>query len=311
MYGLNNEVQVKLPPNDNKEILAKLEKRTNGNGQPPFLPQTEKLSFVWKEYLRRRRLVAHQTKPVSSAKTPKQAVTQLWPVSQEIIPMVTHSTVRPPEMRGVMDDEKSQVVYLDIVISGMTPSEDGRLQLQPYLHAYKEMNKIFQVLGPFFQFVATDVSAKVELLEKLLAGSSGKHYTNIQSMVKYEMDNNLLTTNLGCRTLLRLHRALDLIRGFLDELFTTSEDENSFSRRVSRLYRDTLGNYQNKVLVKTFTGVLLLLPTRQVLIDRVTRGDAKVEDELRKKHPVAVEAVTLMYQATQDLYRENKLLDLP
>ncbi|KAK3866485.1 hypothetical protein Pcinc_027983 [Petrolisthes cinctipes] len=259
------------------------------------------------EYLRRRR----SSDKASQLCQDSQASCNTA-VSQEVIPMVIHSTVRPPEMRGAMDDEeKGQVLNLDIVVSGMTPSEDGRLQLQPYLHAYKEMNKIFQVLGPFFQFVATDVSAKVELLEKLLAGSSGKHYINIQSMVKYEMDNNLLTTNLGCRTLLRLHRALDLIRGFIDELFTTSEDENSFSRRVSRLYRNTLGNFQSKVLVKTFTGVLLLLPRRQVLIDRVTRGDAKVEDELRKKHPAAVEAVSLMYQATQDLYRDNKLLDLP
>ena len=57
-----------------------------------------------------------------------------------------------------------------------------------------------------FKFVSNDVISKLAILREKEVHSN---YRSVQCMITHEVNNSLTTTkNNGCRTLLRLHRAL-------------------------------------------------------------------------------------------------------
>ena len=72
-----------------------------------------------------------------------------------------------------------------------------------------------------FGWVASDIDAKMEILRGLKNGEQSEKYQFVQSMIQYEVDNNLIKhkakdSSTGTRNLLRLHRALEYIVAFLD-----------------------------------------------------------------------------------------------
>ena len=72
-----------------------------------------------------------------------------------------------------------------------------------------------------FGWVASDIDAKMEILRGLKNGEQSEKYQSVQSMIQYEVDNNLIKhkakdSSTGTRNLLRLHRALEYIVAFLD-----------------------------------------------------------------------------------------------
>ncbi|XP_069178627.1 ceramide-1-phosphate transfer protein-like [Procambarus clarkii] len=210
--------------------------------------------------------------------------------------------------------EATEAVFsIPHIVKGFTVPEGGQLALAGYLESWTEVNKFFDVLGPFFQFVARDVSAKVGILEKYLHGTNGERYSTVQSMIIYERDNGLLISSdrpSGARTLLRLHRGLDYASEFVKELGNTSV-ENNFGRRVSEIYLSTLGRLQNKILAKTISGLLLLLPPRKTLLQRISKRNIEVERELLRQFPMMSESMSLAYNKTQQIYEEYNILDLP
>ncbi|XP_069178620.1 ceramide-1-phosphate transfer protein isoform X3 [Procambarus clarkii] len=197
--------------------------------------------------------------------------------------------------------EATEAVFsIPHIVKGFTVPEGGQLALAGYLESWTE-------------FAARDVSAKVGILEKYLHGTNGEHYSTVQSMIIYERDNDLLTSSdrpSGARTLLRLHRALDYASEFVKELGNTSA-ENNFGRRVSEIYLSTLGRFNNKILAKTVSGLLLLLPPRKTMLQRIARGNTEVERELLRQFPMMSESMSLAYNKTQQIYEEYNILDLP
>ena len=86
---------------------------------------------------------------------------------------------------------------------------------------YNELYKFLNLLGTVFGWVATDVLAKMEVLRGHINGENAEKYQSIQSMVQYEMENDLIKykakdSSTGTRNLLRLHRALEYIVAFLE-----------------------------------------------------------------------------------------------
>ena len=72
-----------------------------------------------------------------------------------------------------------------------------------------------------FGWVASDIDAKMEILRGLKNGEQSEKYQFVQSMIQYEVDNNLIKhkakdSSTGTRNLLRLHRALEYIVAFLE-----------------------------------------------------------------------------------------------
>ena len=79
-------------------------------------------------------------------------------------------------------------------------------------------------------------------------------------------------------------------------------------------YKATLMKFHPWLMQKAALAVMNLLPTREGLIQNICQGDEDVEacqkrsDEMM---PKAVEAMQKVYDKTQEVYREHKLLELP
>ncbi|XP_042235499.1 ceramide-1-phosphate transfer protein-like isoform X2 [Homarus americanus] len=210
-------------------------------------------------------------------------------------------------------DNNEMVMRVTFITKGFRLKEDGLVDLQDYVNSYIEMNKFFKVLGPFFQFIARDVGVKLAILQKYLDGSNRHHYSTVQSMIKYEKEKNLLTSSdrsSGARTLLRVHRALDFVKDFIVEILNSSDSE-TFGKKVSSVYTKTLAKFHGPILANTLPKILLLMPSHQVILDRLSRGNTATETQLRAELLELVTAVNVVYNKTQQIYEENEIFDLP
>lgn len=106
----------------------------------------------------------------------------------------------------------------------------------------------FDNLGKIFSFVASDVDSKLVILENYRQDKEvGKYYCDLHTMVDYERKENLFkTTKNGTRNLLRLHRALQFISEFLNEVTKLDEHENTNSLAILA-YERTLMKYHSWV----------------------------------------------------------------
>merc|ERR1712241_1639757 len=101
----------------------------------------------------------------------------------------------------------------------------------------------------------------------------GQHYQTIKTMIDYEVKNDLIKTKKkddpsGSRTLLRLHRALEYIIGFLHKL--EDIDDEGYCSVISReAYEATLMKYHPWVVQKAAKLAMKLLPTKGGLILKV------------------------------------------
>ena len=70
-------------------------------------------------------------------------------------------------------------------------------------------------MGTVFGFVSSDVTSKLEILQTFRQGETAQHFQTIKNMILYEESENKFTDSKyisGSRTLLRLHRALSIIK---------------------------------------------------------------------------------------------------
>lgn len=111
-------------------------------------------------------------------------------------------------------------------------------------------------LGSVFEWAIKDLNNKLIILtdhEKL----DPINYQSIQSMIDYEVkservkskDTNLILSSgkplpNGCRTLLRLHRALGFISSFLSQMRMAPDDASSASIAWNS-YSATLGHFHS------------------------------------------------------------------
>ena len=112
-------------------------------------------------------------------------------------------------------------------------------------------------------------------MERLRSSPQSEHYTSLQSMVAYEVSNKLVDMDhrshprhphSGCRTVLRLHRALHWLQLFLDGLRTSSEDART-STLCSEAYNATLANYHSWIVRQAVTVAFCALPSRKVFLE--------------------------------------------
>ena len=174
------------------------------------------------------------------------------------------------------------------------------------------------MLGSVFSFVASDVTSKIEILEKYRSDTEvGQHYQTFQSMIKYEHENNLLKDKRrpsGARTALRLHRALKFFADFMREL-SALEDECGSGPVARDCYKKTLAKFHPWYIQKSASLAMYALPTRQQLIEKAF---AEIDDELNKNSKAASDKMGKLgetsenvYQAVERLYTDHDLLDLP
>ncbi|KAF8565599.1 hypothetical protein P879_07714 [Paragonimus westermani] len=110
--------------------------------------------------------------------------------------------------------------------------KDNDILLREYCDAYLEISKLLTFFGKIFYFVTRDVDNKLSILYEHCNRDS-IHYRSVRSMIEYEATvgvNQVLCKGKanGCRTILRLHRALvfviELITGICtgERLFCTA-----------------------------------------------------------------------------------------
>jgi len=154
-------------------------------------------------------------------------------------------------------------------------------------------------MGKIFSFIASDLDAKIEILENFLKSNNSENFVTINKMMKYEMDNNLLEKKdyvSGSRTLLRLHRGLgklmslavcnlasviilhltdfvccfpDFIRKFLQKV-GDANNTDSLSKVGHEVYGDTLAHHHPWIVRKGANMAMYALPTREGLLKKVS-----------------------------------------
>uniref|UniRef100_UPI00398EB454 ceramide-1-phosphate transfer protein n=1 Tax=Pristiophorus japonicus TaxID=55135 RepID=UPI00398EB454 len=191
---------------------------------------------------------------------------------------------------------------------------NDELLLEHYLNGWKGLVKFMNSLGSAFSFISKDAVTKIQILENYKNGENDQEYRTIQSMVAYEVDQNLVDVmkrgehwDSGCRTLLRLHRALRWLQLFLEKLRVASDDSKT-SVLCAEAYNDSLANYHPWIVRKAATVAFYMLPSRAGFCEIMNMGTTeKVVAALGEAGPLISKA----YDITQDLYSQHGLLDLP
>jgi len=179
---------------------------------------------------------------------------------------------------------------------------EGDVDIRLYIQAYEEIVKIFAYLGSVFKFVSNDVTAKLAILREKETDSS---YRSVQSMISHEIEHSLTNTkNNGCRTLLRLHRALAFISAFMKSLDSNNTDEN-LSNSIWAAYNDTLSPHHTWTIRKTVGAAMYMLPNKCVLVNAV--GGPEVQQNVI---PKLIESLDGVYNAVQRMYVHHDLLAL-
>ena len=175
-------------------------------------------------------------------------------------------------------------------------------------------NRFLNSLGSVFGFISKDAVNKIKILVAHLEGENGSEYVTVQSMVKYELENDLVDLTKrgshpesGCRTLLRLHRALRWLELFLERLRTSNEDTKT-SIMCSESYNESLSQHHPWVVRKAAGVAFCVLPGRPAFFEVMNVGPP---EQVVAKLGEAIPLISEVYQITEDLYTQQNMLDLP
>ena len=187
-----------------------------------------------------------------------------------------------------------------------------------------------------FGWVSTDVDAKLNVIRDHRKSESSENYQDVRSMLKYEVkshssyrlpshalkkevffqvDNKLIKhkakdSKTGSRNLLRLHRALEYIVAFLEEV--PNLDTNDKCCTISQnAYKATLQKFHPWVVQKAALLAMNLLPTKAGLIEKICGDDEAKVKRAHEALPLAVKAMQSVYKKTEEVYLEFELLNLP
>jgi hypothetical protein len=169
-------------------------------------------------------------------------------------------------------------------------------------------------LGAIFSFISKDVVSKLQIMERLRNSPQREHYTSLQSMVAYEVGSKLVDMNRrsrhpdsGCRTVLRLHRALRWLQLFLERLRTSPEDART-AVLCTDSYNASLAAYHPWIVRQAVSVAFCTLPSRKVFLEVMNVGTPEQAVEMLGE---ALPFIGNVYDISQKLYAEHSLLDLP
>ncbi|XP_041801816.1 ceramide-1-phosphate transfer protein [Chelmon rostratus] len=193
-------------------------------------------------------------------------------------------------------------------------SESKEVYLEHYVAGWRGLVKFLNSLGSVFGFISKDAVNKIKILVSHLDGENGSQYITVQSMVKYELEKELVDLSKrgshpesGCRTLLRLHRALRWLELFLERLRTSSEDSKT-SVMCAEAYNESLAQHHPWVIRKAAGMAFCVLPGRPAFLEVMNVGTPEQAVAMLGE---ALPLISEVYQITEELYAQHNLLDLP
>ncbi|NWW57619.1 CPTP protein, partial [Ifrita kowaldi] len=188
-------------------------------------------------------------------------------------------------------------------------TEQREVLLEPYLSGWRGLIRFLQSLGAVFSFISKDAVAKVSLLEGHCGGRQGQQYVSLQSMVRHELAAGPAAlrarSDSGCRTVLRLHRALRWLQLFLEGL---RSGDSRTSVVCTDAYNASLAAYHPWVVRKAATVAFCALPSRDAFLEIMNVGP---REEAVAMLGEAIPYIGDVYSITQELFAQHKLLDLP
>ncbi|CAI5791717.1 ceramide-1-phosphate transfer protein-like isoform X2 [Podarcis lilfordi] len=199
--------------------------------------------------------------------------------------------------------------------ASLTPS--GQILIREYLSGWKELIKFMDSLGAAFGLISGETRTKIAILQENQRGPHGAHYRTLQSMVRFELARGLVGFQSlpagrppsGCRTFLRLHRALKWLELFLRKLGTSPEDADP-SRMCADAYQEALAPYHSWWVRQAAALAFLAMPSRRELYHILSAGGGE-EGKGPRRLLDTVRSIAHVYNATQELYAAHGMLALP
>ncbi|KAA0717264.1 Ceramide-1-phosphate transfer protein [Triplophysa tibetana] len=200
------------------------------------------------------------------------------------------------------------------------PVSGNDVLLKPYLASWDELIKFMEALGPMVGLISQEIESKTSIIRNLAQKAetvSGDTfgYTSIRSMIEWELEIGLVDfqkyTESGCRTLLRLHRALLWLQSFLRELAKGSaegERVRSPADLCKETYQRTLAQYHTWWVRRAAELAFIAIPERPYFYQLVcvdTQAEAAVV--LGR----VVREIGELYERTEVALGEHKMLNLP
>lgn len=205
------------------------------------------------------------------------------------------------------------VFSLQIVIDNLRDclEDEGDLDMDAYITAYRELSKFFDDLGSLFGFINSDVKSKLDILEEYRQSpDTADNYETLNTMIEYEKQTEIIANEKkpsGSRTLLRLHRALEFVAS-LFKAISTANDDASVGKLAQESYDQTLAKHHPWLIRKGASIAMLTLPKIQELFAKAL-PDEKLN--LRALVTSVSEEAYKVYKFTQSVYEQNNILDLP
>lgn len=162
--------------------------------------------------------------------------------------------------------------------------------------------RYLKTLGYVFSFVLADVVEKIGILREYRQSESGEEYKTIQSMIRYEVENNLTINEeqpSGCRTLLRLHRGLEFVIEFKQNIKEAGEDAN-LTQIISKAYEKTISRFHPWITQKAVYAAVYTLPYFKDYLKTAIADVNRIQD-------ISTDAERKVYDITQQLYTDNNL----
>ncbi|XP_041864594.1 glycolipid transfer protein domain-containing protein 2 isoform X2 [Melanotaenia boesemani] len=227
-----------------------------------------------------------------------------------------------------------------------SPAYTSDVLLKPYLSSWDELMKFMDALGPMVGLISKEIETKTSIIRKLAllsednpkaelalnahslnsmdAHSEEKNnlkvsrytdaYHSVRSMIWVELNRGLVDfhhqTDSGCRTLLRLHRALLWLKLFLQKLAETpvAGRVKSPSELCREAYQSTLSVHHTWFVRKAAELAFIAMPERGFFFRLVC---VQNQEELSMVLNRVVKAIAEVYDRTQKVLEENGMLDLP
>lgn len=248
----------------------------------------------------------------------------------------------------MLEECPGQTFQVSLLLSHLlaSPASTSDVLLQPYLSSWDELVKFMDALGQMVGLISKEIESKTTVIRELALMaeqspeaelSSDKHpvdsvrtetgtenkletshhataYHSVRSMIWFELNRGLVDfnqyTNSGCRTLLRLHRALLWLKLFLQKLAETPAAGRlrSPSELCREAYQSTLAYHHTWFVRRAAELAFIALPERGFFYRLVC---VQNQEELSAVLTRVVRAIEEVYERTQGALEENGMLDLP
>ncbi|KAF7205887.1 glycolipid transfer protein domain-containing protein 2 [Nothobranchius furzeri] len=259
------------------------------------------------------------------------------------IPQLSNSSrsdvSKRPHVLSICPGQNFQV---SVLISHLlaAPAYTSDVLVQPYLSSWDELVKFMDSLGPMVSLISKEIETKTSVIRQLALLSekspedelgqdmsslntqnddlkAHQHtdaYHSVRSMISSELDRGLVDfhqqTDSGCRTLLRLHRALLWLKLFLQNLakVPATGRPRSPSELCREAYQSTLAQHHTWFVRRAAELAFIAMPERGFFFRLLCVQNQEGMSVVLNK---AVDAIGEVYDRTQKALEEKGMLDLP